>query len=131
MLPNMSSITFTSEEYVTAVANVHAFLETVLSEFIDDANCSLGNDKFAETYQYVHLLCTAKPPNNACEALYEWYKEVLKIAAMRLSYEKYEKFTVIVALLFKRIDSTYLARICLPTAKKAAEQIWKATRTTE
>ena len=127
----MSSITFTSEEYVTAVANVHTFLETILSESIENAQCSLGSDKFAETYQYVHLLCTAKPPNNACEALYQWYQEVLKVAALRLTHDKYDKFTIIVALLFQRMDSTYLTRLRLPTAKKVAEQIWESTRMTE
>lgn len=128
MLPSMSSIAFTSEEYVTAVTNVHAFLEAVLSEFSANSKCSLTNEKFAEAYQYVHLLCTAKPPNNACEALYEWYKEVLKVAALRLSDDTYDKFTAVIALLFKRMDSTYLARLGLPTAKEVAKQTWVSTR---
>ena len=128
MLPSMSSIEFTSEEYVTAVTNVHAFLEAVLSELTENSRCSLTNEKFAETYQYVHLLCTAKPPNNGCEALYEWYKEVLKVAALRLSDDTYEKFTSIVAILFQRMDSTYLARMRLPTAKEVAKQTWVSTR---
>ena len=126
MLPRFDSIQFTSDEYNVAAANVHSFLEKVLCKLQDSSRIDMERE-FADAYRDVFLLCTAKPPNNACDDLYHWRRGVLHVAASYLKKPVYDVFANMVGILFRHMESTYVTRLRLPTNMDVAEPVWKET----